>query len=87
MPDYQGIGLGTLLLSQIAKIYSKKGFDFSIRTSAKNLIFSLRNKEEWLLQFYGITKSSNSKYALDYNRKSMRTKSKACTFFYKEIIK
>ena len=47
LPDYQGIGLGVKFLNEIAKIYTKKGFDFSIKTSAKNLIFALKNRKEW----------------------------------------
>lgn len=44
LSDYQGIGLGTKFLNKMAKIYSDLGWDFSIITSAKNLIHALRKK-------------------------------------------
>ena len=52
MPDYQGIGLGTKFLNTIAKLYVKQGYDFSIVTSAKNLINSLRKNTYWCLCSY-----------------------------------
>lgn len=52
-PDYQGIGLGKKLLNFISKIYSDKGFDVSIITSAKNLIKGLQRDEHWICTHYG----------------------------------
>lgn len=52
LPDYQGIGLGTKFLNEIAKIYVNEGYDFSIITSAKNLIASLRKRNNWVLFRY-----------------------------------
>lgn len=53
MPDYQGIGLGIRFLTEVAKIYKQKGFDFAITTSAKNLMNGLNRRKEWICQFYG----------------------------------
>jgi len=56
LPDYQGIGLGTKFLNKIAKMYVEKGYDFSIITSAKNLINSLRRSDKWCMYAYAKTK-------------------------------
>lgn len=84
MPDYQGIGLGTKFLNFMAEYYSKKGFDFSIKTSAKNLIRSLQKSSKWNLISYGKSKCSSQKSAIDYKRKSLRTKCNTASFFYKK---
>ena len=83
MPDYQGIGLGIKLLNFVAEYYSSKGYDVSIKTSAKNLIMALKNKNNWLLQSYGFAGCSNKKSAIDYKRSTIRTNAKAASFFYK----
>lgn len=86
LPDYQGIGLGTKFLDFIAKYYTQKGFDFSIKTSAKNLIKSLQKRNDWCFASYGKNGCSSQKNAIDYNRKSLRTECKTASFFYKGNI-
>lgn len=60
LPDYQGIGLGTKFLEKIALYYENLGYDLGIVTSAKNLISSLRKKENWILVAYAISKHSKT---------------------------
>lgn len=60
LPDYQGIGLGTRFLTEIAKYYDELGFDFRITTSAKNLIRSLNKKSMWGIESYGRHKKTSS---------------------------
>ena len=57
-------------MNEIAKIYINQGYDFSIVTSAKNLINSLKRKNEWCLYRYSKSKrvfKETSK--IDRNRK------------------
>ena len=82
LPDYQGIGLGYKFLNSVAKKYSQYGYDFSIVTSAKNLIMKLYESNYWRLNRLSITKSSSSKDALDFKRSSIRAKCKTASFFY-----
>lgn len=84
LPDYQGIGLGKKFLSCIAKKYSQDGFDFSIKTSAKNLIFALKKDDNWLMQSYDFTKDKFR----DYNsiKKTYRRNCKTASFFYKKEV-
>ncbi len=85
LPDYQGIGLGTKFLNFMAEYYTNLGYDFDIKTSAKNLIKSLQNKKEWCFANYGKMRISE-KSKLD-NRKSVRTECKTASFFYKGKIR
>lgn len=62
LPDYQGIGLGTRFLEIVAKKYIKENYDFSIVTSAKNMIYALRKSDKWLMYRYNWCKNNeNSK--------------------------
>lgn len=83
LPDYQGIGIGTRFLTEIAKIYKNKGYDFSIVTSAKNMIKSLYKNDKWIMVRNSYNKCSSEKNSIDYKRKSMRSKCKTASFFYK----
>ena len=84
LPDYQGIGLGSKFLNEIAKIYVNNGYDFSIKTSAKNLINSLKKQNNWCLISYGISNCTSNKSAIDYKRSSLRNNCKTASFFYKK---
>jgi GNAT superfamily N-acetyltransferase len=85
LPDYQGIGLGTKLLEFIANIYKLRGFDFSIKTSAKNLIVALKKSNKWIFVSYGKSICSSNKNAIDYKRKSLRSDCNSASFFYKGV--
>lgn len=78
LPDYQGIGLGTKFLTSIAKIYVKQGYDFSIVTSAKNLISSLAKNKDWICIRYNKQKENQN------NDKWITRKVITGSFFYKK---
>ena len=81
LPDYQGIGLGTLFLERIATIYKEKGFEFRIITTAKNLIQSLYKNKKWILSRYSKNKKNgNGKASLN---KTVRFSVKTASFLYK----
>lgn len=84
LPDYQGVGIATRFLKAIAEHYTKTGYDFSIVTSAKNLIYALNKSNEWLLQRYSANNCLSKKSAIDYKRKSIRNQCKTASFFYKK---
>lgn len=70
LPDYQGIGLGTRFLNEIAKIYIKQNYDFEIITTAKNLIYALKKSNDWCLFRYNKHKPVfNKSSKIDKNRK------------------
>lgn len=84
LPDYQGIGLGTKFLNKIGKIYSELGWDFSIITSAKNLINALRKDNNWCLYRYSIVKDSKSKKS-KIDSKINHRKCYTASFMYKKL--
>lgn len=84
LPDYQGVGIANKFLKIIAEYYTNKGYDFSIVTSAKNLIYALNNSDCWLLQRYSAENCSSKKSSIDYNRKTIRKNCKTASFFYKK---
>lgn len=81
LPDYQGIGIGTKFLIKIAEYYNGLGFDFSIVTSAKNLIRSLIKKKEFILTNYSTHKYVKGRYQLSLGR-AARSNCKTASFFY-----
>lgn len=60
MPDYQGIGIGTLFSEKIAENYVKKGFVFIATTSSPQLIKSRIKSEKWILTRLGRRKDGAS---------------------------
>lgn len=82
LPDYQGIGLGTRFLECIAKHYYDLGFDFTIVTSAKNMIFALKKQSNWIALRYSVNNCASNKSAIDCHRKSMRNNCKTASFKY-----
>lgn len=82
LPDYQGIGIGRKFLNAVARKYKKLGYDFSIVTSAKNLIKALNADHEWVLQKYARSNCTSNKSAIDYKRQSLRLECKTASFFY-----
>ena len=84
LPDYQGIGLGTKFLDFIAKKYVDLGYDFSIITSAKNLISSLRKKQNWILISYG--RSKHPKTGKIDSLRKVRNECYTARFFHKKTM-
>ena len=81
LPDYQGIGLGTKFLNTIAEMYSKKNYDFSIITSAKNLINVLKKSDKWLM--YAYTKSKPESNSSGFGKRKLRFECYTARFMYK----
>jgi ABC-type lipoprotein export system ATPase subunit/GNAT superfamily N-acetyltransferase len=59
LPDYQGIGIGGILLNDIADIYKKDNWRFNIVTSAPSLINSLKKSNTWITTRFSRTKSQS----------------------------
>lgn len=82
LPDYQGIGLATRFITEVAKYYKNLGYEMSINTSAKNMIHALNKNSKWILFNYSAHKLAKTGH-IDKNRKSIRTKCKVASFKYK----
>ena len=86
LPDYQGIGIGYQFLNIIAQKYIEHGYDFTIVTSAKNLISKLYHSAQWRMYNVGTHSCSSIKNAIDYKRASIRDKCKTASFKYKGVM-
>lgn len=64
LPDYQGIGIGCILLDSIADIYKKDKWRFNIVTSAPSLINSLKKSNSWITTRLSRTKSQSKSSTL-----------------------
>lgn len=85
LPDYQGIGLGTKFLAEVANIYLEQGFDFSITTSARNLMYALnKRKKEWICQRYGRLKQHHGGLLEKQLNKTTSNGRITATFFAKK---
>lgn len=86
LPDYQGLGLGTLFLNHIAAMYK---YPFSITTSQPALIHGLAKNDKWMC--INNTKTTrnhkyHSKLGVQLN-KTLSNKRIISTFVYKDSIK
>ena len=63
LPDYQGIGLGTMFLSAVAEIYRNKKKKLYITTTLKNFARSLSKSKKFVCSRCSISKPSKSTMA------------------------
>ena len=47
LPDYQGLGIGSILLNEITKLYTQKGFKMYIKTSHIKLRKYMEKQKNW----------------------------------------
>lgn len=85
LPDYQGLGLGTLFLNHIAAMYK---YPFSITTSQPALIHALAKNDKWIC----INNTKDTRNLKHHGKigkqlnKTMSTKRIISTFAYKDSI-
>lgn len=79
LPDYQGIGIGRAFLDTVAAMYVSEGHMFEIKTSARNLIHSLRSDPDWRLSRYGFSHAGGATSKAE-KRDTIRTDCKTATF-------
>ena len=72
LPDYQGIGIGTHFIKEVAKIVENDGYELNLTTTTPALVGALRKDKDWLLARYGREKTGMKGYAryVDKNYKS-----------------
>ena len=81
-PDYQGIGLGTKFLNVVGQYYTDKGYDFSLMTSAKNMIFGLQKSPYWVKTRAGRVRQLGYTSSIKGLSKTNRLNVFSATFFY-----
>lgn len=58
LPDYQGLGIGHIFSTEIAKHYKSLGYRFIITSSTKALFKQRSNDKRWAITRKGRTKES-----------------------------
>ena len=81
LPDYQGIGIGVKFLEFVGDVYKNDNFTFNIVTSAKNLIYALKNNKSWCLTFFG--RQNNSSKTSTSHCKAVSMDRNTYSFSYK----
>lgn len=71
LPDFQGVGIGIRFLTEVAKIYLKDNFRFTITTSQPALTNSLKNSTGFLCTLLKGHRHNQSKWA-DSNSNSTK---------------
>jgi len=69
LPDYQGVGIGNLLLNMIAQHYTQDGYRFTITTTTPALIYSFKNNNNWKLTRQGRVARGGSTSSIETAKK------------------
>lgn len=70
LPDYQGIGIGTMFIKAVAKQISARGFEVNLTTTTPALVHALKRDSAWVLARYGREKSGMKDYGKRYGKKA-----------------
>lgn len=85
LPDYQGISVGILLLTEVAKIQINDGYRLGITTSAPSLVFGLKKNKEWLCKSIGRKSKSKSKSISKQFKSTISTNRITASFEYRPL--
>lgn len=89
LPDYQGIGIGTKFIKEVAKMISERGYELNLTTTTPALVGALRKDRDWVLARYGRQKESLSRMEKNLNLANKQLKNAESTkritysFWYK----
>ena len=53
LPDYQGIGIGTAFIKEVAKMITQEGYELNLTTTTPALVGALTRDQDWVLARYG----------------------------------
>lgn len=53
LPDYQGIGIGTRFIKEVAKLVTAEGYELNLTTTTPALVGALKHDKQWVLARYG----------------------------------
>lgn len=90
LPDYQGIGIGTKFIKEIAKIVTSEGFELNLMTTTPALVGALKKDSDWTLARFGREKCGMKgfeKYSskrLGHLQNATSKKRVTYSFWYKE---
>lgn len=85
LPDYQGLGIGHIFSSEIAKMYKEKGFKFIITSSTKSLFKQRSNDKNWIVTRKGRVSSGSGSGILQNKNVKNSTSCNKITYSYEYI--
>ena len=62
LPDYQGIGIGTAFIKEVAKVITQEGYELNLTTTTPALVGALKRDKEWVLARFGRDKNGWESY-------------------------
>ena len=62
LPDYQGIGVGTAFIKEVAKLIHARGEELNLTTTTPAMVNALIRDSEWVLARYGRETSGSKGY-------------------------
>ena len=92
LPDYQGIGIGTRFIKEVAKIITDRGYELNLTTTTPALIHSLIKDNDWVLARYGREKSGMTGYdryknmELKHLKNAVSQKRITYSFWYRKAV-
>lgn len=66
LPDYQGVGIGTKFIKEVAKHIDAKGYELNLTTTTPALVGALKKDPEWILARYGRVKQDFTSFEKSY---------------------
>lgn len=72
LPDYQGVGLGKIIMNYVGQMLKKKNLKLGITTSQPSLNYSLKFDKKWKLIRIGRLSPHNGLKALNKSKSSNR---------------
>ena len=72
LPDYQGIGIGTVFQDKVCEKYRQNKFNVNCTTTTPALVHSLKRSKKWSLVRFGRVKNTLKKNMMKYYGKKER---------------
>lgn len=74
LPDYQGVGIGTHFIKEVAKITTREGFELNLTTTTPALVGALKRDNEWVLARFD--RAGNLSSFCSHSKDEYKTKTK-----------
>lgn len=79
LPDFQGMGIGMIMMNKVGDILHDEGFEFAITTSNPALIFSMKNSKDWECTHFGRMGTGSERGVMQNKHVKGSTSAQRCT--------
>lgn len=74
LPDYQGIGIGTAFIKEVAKMITNEGYELNLTTTTPALVGALKKDKDWVLARFGREKDGMKGFIRYENSSGIKSK-------------